>query len=131
MWSAKGFSEQFAIVTLNKNLPQLEETQVKMLYRGRVSHVNQYNVLLADLPANSPTRSEFYYSLFGKTPSQMNSIWARQTFSGRTKSPYELTNNSMNEVISWLKNNPNGIAYIPQEWAANKIRVIYQFGKKE
>ena len=131
MFSAKGFSESFAIVTLNKDLPQLEESQVKMLYRGRVNHVNQYNILLADLPANSQIRSEFYYSLFSKTPAQMNAIWARQTFSGRTKSPYELTDNNMNEVISWLKNNPNGIAYIPKRWAVDKIRIIYQFGKKE
>lgn len=130
-WSTAAYPESYAIVTLNPNLPPLKASQVKMLYRGRLSHIDDINISLLDLPQNSPLRQQFYYGLLGKSPAQMQAIWARQTFSGRSKAPFEAKQSDIQEVIAWLTHNKNGIAYIPASWVTGSVHVIYVFNSEE
>ncbi|BEI25426.1 hypothetical protein QNE85_001952 [Vibrio fluvialis] len=131
LWSTAAYPEPYAIVTLNPNLPPLKSSQVKMLYRGRLSHIDEYNISLLDLPHSSPLREQFYYGLLGKSPAQMQAIWARQTFSGRSKAPFEAKSSSMEEIMAWLTHNKNGIAYVPASWVNESVNVIYVFDSEE
>lgn len=130
-WSTAARPEPYAIVTLNADLPPLKSTQIKMLYRGRLSHIDNHNITLLDLPQGSPLREQFYYRLLGKSPSQMQAIWARQTFSGRSKAPFETKSNSMEEVVNWLTHNKNGIAYVPATWVTQDVNIIYVLDSEE
>ncbi len=125
VWRAP-HAEGFVIVTFNDQIQPLRTNQVKMLYRGRVNHLEGIAVKLADLPNSSSIRKDFYQALLNKTPSQMNMIWARQSFSGQSSAPYELENDTITDVIDWLTENPNGVAYLPETGLPPGINVLYK-----
>ncbi|MDW6005292.1 type 2 periplasmic-binding domain-containing protein [Vibrio mangrovi] len=131
LFSTSCIADQFAIVTGANALPELTDIQVKMLYRGRLTHIGGSNVQLADLPSGSAIRAHFYHRLLGKSPTQMQAIRARQSFSGKFIPPYELHNEDMNTVSQWLNEHPNGIAYIPQDWISDQVRILYRLGDEE
>ncbi|CAM3745400.1 hypothetical protein VA7868_03373 [Vibrio aerogenes CECT 7868] len=129
--SFSSVADQFAIITYTSAFPSLTSSQVKMLYRGRLNHIEGQNVLLVDLPMNSNVRKHFYLMLLGKTPTQMQAIRARQSFSGKQVPPYELSQENIESVEYWLTEHPNGIAYVPLQWVSDKVHILYQFGDEE
>lgn len=104
----------------------LHTNQVKMLYRGRISNINGTPTRLMDLPRDSIYRETFYQQLLNKTPSQMSAIWARQSFSGNALAPVEIKDESKTIIVNWLKNNVNGIAYVPEHLLPEDAYVIYK-----
>lgn len=116
----------YAIVTFNSEIQPLRSNQVKMLYRGRLSHINGIPTRLMDLPKASEHRNNFYRKLLNKSPSQMSAIWAKQSFSGKALAPFEIENETKQEIISWLKQNKNGVAYVPNHLIPEDAYVIYQ-----
>lgn len=119
------WAQQFALVTFNPDIDQLRLNQVKMLYRGRLQHVNGLSVRLMDFPRDSNHRTKFYLTLLKKSPSQMNAIWARQSFSGKAIVPVEIENESPATIRQWLENNQNGIAYVPLNLVPEEGNVIF------
>lgn len=119
-------ADSFAVITLNPDLKTLRSNQVKLLYRGRVSHVNGIPVRLLDLPRESENREDFYRKLLNKSPTQMSAIWAKLSFSGKAIVPVELPHESLELILHWLENNANGIAYVPKELLPEDAYVIYQ-----
>ncbi|MFB9136204.1 hypothetical protein M1D72_04695 [Vibrio sp. AK197] len=124
------FAEHFVVITKNNHIEPLRSNQVKMLYRGRISHLNGIPVKLVDLPDHSPTRQAFYSELLNKTPNQMNVIWARQSFSGKTAAPYELHDDDLQQVLQWLSENPNGVAYFPKSLTPSDVNILYTLNEK-
>lgn len=122
-------AEEFVIVSNTQTLPSLNSGQVKMLYRGLLTHINGQKINLADLPANSEVRKIFYAQLLGKTPTQMQAIRARESFSGRSIPPYELSSQEIADIKRWLEQTPNSIIYVPKNWTQNKkFKILYAFG---
>lgn len=119
-------SNDFVVITMNPEMKVLRANQVKLLYRGRVSHVNGIAVRLADLPRDSTYRESFYLKLLNKSPTQMSAIWARLSFSGKAVAPAELSSESLDSILNWLENNANGIAYVPEQLLPEDAYVIYQ-----
>ncbi len=120
-----GYAEDFAVITLNDAIQPLRINQVKMLYRGQINHLDGIPIKLIDLPDNSNIRKDFYHLLLNKTPNQMNMIWARQSFSGKTAAPYELDNDNVGDILHWLADNPNGVAYLPAPLIPPDVNVLY------
>ncbi|MDC5706072.1 hypothetical protein OPW41_09610 [Vibrio europaeus] len=119
----------FAVITLNPEMKALRSNQVKLLYRGRMSHVNGAPVRLLDLPRDSESREDFYRKLLNKSPTQMSAIWARLSFSGKAIAPVEVPEESLEIILHWLENNANGIAYVPEELLPEDAYVIYQLSE--
>ncbi|KJY84547.1 hypothetical protein TW81_03190 [Vibrio galatheae] len=119
-------ADEFAIITLNPDLKTMDVNQVKLLYRGRVSHIDGIPVRLLDLPRNSVNRQHFYQKLLNKSPAQMSSIWARISFSGKAIAPVEIEDESPERIFHWLENNKNGIAYVSEKQIPKDVYVIYQ-----
>lgn len=118
--------QTFVIITLNPEIKALHSNQVKMLYRGRISSINGIATRLMDLPRDSTYRKLFYQQLLNKTPSQMSAIWARQSFSGNAVAPIEIKDESKIVIVNWLRNNANGIAYVPEHLLPEDAYVIYK-----
>ncbi|MGD8110719.1 hypothetical protein ACQEXU_09465 [Vibrio sp. TRT 21S02] len=123
-------ARDFVIITLNDEIKPLRTNQVKMLYRGRVTHLDGIPARLMDLPNHSENRQLFYKTLLNKSPTQMNAIWARQSFSGKALAPFEIPQENLELIVTWLKDNPNGIAYVPEEQVPEDVRVIYYLKSK-
>ncbi|KMV31772.1 hypothetical protein L4D00_18330 [Photobacterium swingsii] len=105
---------EFAVFSMNKDIPQLSKSKARMLYKGRTKKLNgSIKIVLVDLPENSIHREEFYDMLLGKSVSQMNGYWASLSFSGKGKPPAELNSDDIKDILEWLNKNPNGIAYAP------------------
>lgn len=110
----EGNDVEFAVFTLNSDLPPLSKSKARMLYKGKTKKLNgSIKIVLVDLPENSIHREEFYNILLGKSVSQMNGYWASLSFSGKGTPPEELSSDDIKDILEWLNNNPNGIAYAP------------------
>lgn len=118
--------QTFVIITMNAEIDALHSNQVKMLYRGRISNINGLPTRLMDLPRESEYRKHFYQQLLNKTPNQMAAIWARQSFSGNAVAPIEIKDESQTVIVNWLRNNANGIAYVPEHLLPEDAYVIYK-----
>lgn len=124
--SAEAIAEKLVLITFNQEIQVLQAHQVKMLYRGRLSHIDGTPTRLMDLPKGSKHRQQFYRQLLNKSPSQMNAIWAKQSFSGNAIAPFEIAIESQKHITSWLKQNKNGVAYVPNHLVPKDAYVIYE-----
>ncbi|MCK6264573.1 hypothetical protein KP803_14935 [Vibrio sp. ZSDE26] len=113
-------------MSFNHDFPTLRTSQVKMLYRGRLTSINGERAKLVDLPSGSDQREEFYKKILGKNPSQMNAIWARQSFSGKATAPFELGSENPSDIIQWLNKHKNGIAYLPINNVTIDMNILYK-----
>ncbi|MBC7001363.1 hypothetical protein BIZ37_02235 [Photobacterium sp. BZF1] len=105
---------EFAVFSLNNEIPALTKSKARMLYKGRTKKLNgSIKIVLVDLPEKSIHREEFYNMLLGKSVSQMNGYWASLSFSGKGTPPEELSSDDIKDILEWLNDNPNGIAYAP------------------
>lgn len=114
-----------AVFSLNSEIPPLSKSKTRMLYKGKTKKLNSsIKIVLVDLPENSIHREAFYRMLLGKSISQMNGYWASLSFSGKGIPPEELNNDDIKEIITWLNNNPNGIAYAPIELVPDNANIL-------
>ncbi len=127
---SSSFGQEYAVFTMNSAIPSLNTIQVKLLYRGKLNHIAGQPILLLDLPDNTEQRDRFYQALLGKNRAQMRTVWAKQTFSGRAKKPFELQSAELTEVLLWLKSNPNGVAYFHADQVPNSVKVLYHMSKE-
>jgi len=115
----------FAVFSLNSEFPTLSKSKTRMLYKGRTKKLNgSIKIVLVDLPESSIHREYFYEMLLGKSISQMNGYWASLSFSGKGTPPEELNGDDINDIIEWLNNNPNGIAYAPVESVPDNANIL-------
>jgi hypothetical protein len=111
---SNGKDVEFAVFSLNDEIPSLSKSKARMLYKGRTKKLNgSIKIVLVDLPTTSILREDFYNMLLGKSISQMNGYWASLSFSGKGVPPEELNSDDIKDIIEWLNKNPNGIAYAP------------------
>ncbi|MCL1059712.1 hypothetical protein L2729_17210 [Shewanella gelidimarina] len=116
---------EFAIFSLNNDLPPLSKSKARMLYRGKSKKVGgSLKIVLVDLPETSMHREEFYSMLLGKSVSQMNGYWAGLAFSGKGSPPEELDSDDIKQILKWLNENPNGIAYAPVESVPDEVNIL-------
>ncbi|WP_108945223.1 hypothetical protein [Shewanella halifaxensis] len=116
---------EFAIFSLNNELPQLSQNKARMLYRGKSKRISgSLKIVLVDLPETSIHREEFYKMLLGKSVSQMNGYWAGLAFSGKGSPPEELDSDDIKQILNWLNDNPNGIAYAPIESVPEEVNIL-------
>lgn len=116
---------EFAVFSLNDEIPALSKSKTRMLYKGRTKKLNgSIKIVLVDLPDNSILREDFYNMLLGKSISQMNGYWASLSFSGKGTPPEELNSDDIKDILEWLNQNPNGIAYAPVSAVPNNANIL-------
>ncbi|WP_237524089.1 hypothetical protein [Shewanella sp. KX20019] len=121
----EGTDVEFAIFSLNESLPPLSKSKARMLYRGKSKKIDgSLKIVLVDLPETSMHREEFYSMLLGKSVSQMNGYWAGLAFSGKGSPPEELDGDDIKQILKWLNDNPNGIAYAPIESVPEEVNIL-------
>lgn len=115
----------FAVFSLNDEIPALSKSKTRMLYKGRTKKLNgSIKIVLVDLPETSILREDFYNMLLGKSISQMNGYWASLSFSGKGTPPEELNSDDIKDILEWLNQNPNGIAYAPVSAVPNNANIL-------
>lgn len=116
---------EFAVFSLNDEIPALSKSKTRMLYKGKTKKLNgSIKIVLVDLPETSILREDFYKMLLGKSISQMNGYWASLSFSGKGAPPEELDNDDIKDILEWLNQNPNGIAYAPVDAVPENANIL-------
>lgn len=124
--STYSYSEQIYVITLNPDFSSLSKNQAKMIFRGKSTRLSNTKITLLDLPENSEIRTSFYKNLLRKNHTQMQVQWASLEFSGKPNTPKELVKHDFSLVLSWLKDNPNGIAYYKAPLPDSTLNVLYK-----
>lgn len=116
---------EFAVFSLNDKIPALSKSKTRMLYKGRTKKLNgSIKIVLVDLPDTSILREDFYNMLLGRSISQMNGYWASLSFSGKGTPPEELSSDDIKDILEWLNQNPNGIAYAPVSAVPDNANIL-------
>jgi ABC-type phosphate transport system substrate-binding protein len=104
--------ERFYVIVNNANpISSMEAKDVSKLFLKKTNQwPNGQPVLPLDQPENSPIRETFSKEIHGKTIASLQAYWQQQIFSGRSIPP--LVKNSDDEVIAYVKGNPNAISYV-------------------
>ena len=79
-----------------------------------------------DLPASYPEKVIFYRLLVNKELAEINSYWARLTFSGRTSPPIEAKSNE--EVLKIINRTPGAIGYMDRSKIDASVVLVYELG---
>lgn len=124
--STNAFSNEIYVITLNPTFTTLSKNQVKMIFRGKSTTLSGKKIILLDLSETSNVRSSFYKNLLRKNATQMEVQWASLAFSGKLNTPKELSSDDFSSVLSWLKENPNGLAYYITPLPESDINILYK-----
>ncbi|WP_413113226.1 hypothetical protein [Thaumasiovibrio sp. DFM-14] len=123
---------EFAVFSMNADIPALTESKVRMLYKGKTKKVGgSIKIVLVDMPKNSILREEFYSQLLGKSVAQMSGYWASLSFSGKGTPPDELSSEDIKDILEWLNENPNGVAYAPIEKVPEGANILVTINQGE
>ncbi|WP_028025539.1 type 2 periplasmic-binding domain-containing protein [Enterovibrio calviensis] len=125
-WASSARAELVVVVNQDNPVSDLSSRQVIDLYMGRFNaYPDGSSVLTTDLPSDSPVREAFYRQLVGKSVAQINAYWARLLFTGKSEPPQTIP--SINDVVDYVKNNKNAIAYIHEAELTQGLKVVYRF----
>lgn len=78
-----------------------------------------------DLSQNTPTKTAFYEGIIKMNLSQLTAYWSKLIFTGKAQPPKALS--SEEEILKFVAENPNAIAYVDTSMVTDKVKVIYQY----
>lgn len=115
--------EPLVIVSAGSPLRDLQQAQVVAYFTGRQRALpNGEAAQPLDLPPDHPLRDRFYRLLTGYNAAQMNSYWARLSFSGQMRPP--LVVESEAAMVRQLRENPRTIGYLSRAPDDERLRVL-------
>ncbi len=126
---AYGEDIQFAVFSMNADLPKISNSKVRMIYKGKTDKLSNNKIKLADWENNSKFKEEFYKILLGKTVSQVNGYWASLAFSGKASLPHIIDDDNVGQLVNWLKENKNGIGYAPTPLVPEDANILITIEK--
>jgi len=116
------------VVNAANPVKQLSVQQVSDLYLGRArSFPNGEYALVFDLMRGDTLRQQFFTSLAGMTPQQVNAYWSRLMFTGQVLPPQQLPNDAM--VLDIVRRNPGAIGYVNAQALDASVRVVLTLKK--
>lgn len=122
----RGFAaepEPLVIVAAGSPLRELQQAQVVAYFTGRQRALpNGEPVQPLDLPPEHPLRERFYRLLTGYNAAQMNSYWARLSFSGQMRPPLVMPSEAA--MQRQLRENPRAIGYLARVPEDAGLRVL-------
>jgi hypothetical protein len=115
--------EVLVVVGAASVVQQLSRSQALGLFTGRIRALPSGEPLQAlDLPPGHPARERFYRLLTGLSPAQMNSYWARLSFSGQMQPPQVVDGEAA--LVRRLREQPQCVGYLAQAPADERLRVL-------
>jgi ABC-type phosphate transport system substrate-binding protein len=108
------------------NTATLSDNDLSSLFLGKSkSFPNNNKAQAINLNYGNETRKAFEKSILKKTSSQVKAYWSKLLFSGKGKPLKELSSDA--EVIAFVADNPNAIAYIDASNINSSVKVVKEF----
>ena len=80
-----------------------------------------------DLPPAHPDRAEFYHRLVGKSPAEINTYWARQMFSGKTRPPIQTE--QFDEALALVHSVEGAVTYMERDKVSGNLKIVFELSK--
>jgi ABC-type phosphate transport system substrate-binding protein len=110
------------IVNHSSGIEQLTQDDVINIFMGRYRRLADGRTAEPlDLATN---RADFYRALVNKTLPEINSYWARLSFSGRGTPPQQ--QRDAEAVIAAVQRNPGAIGYVPRRQLSPQVKVVLE-----
>ncbi|MBF0158071.1 MAG: hypothetical protein HQL58_00955 [Magnetococcales bacterium] len=104
-------------------ITSLSPAQVSDLYLGRIRiFPNGQYAQVIDWSRDSPERQYFFQRINGMSLNQVNTYWARLTFTGRVLPPQSVGNS--HEVLKVIMDNETAIGYINSSEVTPAVREV-------
>ncbi len=108
----------------NNGIDKLSKDEVINLYMGKNRRLSSgINAIPLDLATPNEEKAQFYQILVHRSLPEINSYWARLTFSGQGSPPLQIAN--VDEVIKMVVNNKGAVAYIERKYLDKRVKLIY------
>ena len=124
LFSTIVFAEDMVVVVSQKSaIVSMDQDTVIDAFMGGNRKYGGVEITTFDLPI-SPERETFYKLLTGKSVAEINSYWARLSFTGRAKPPSHTSgqDDALRQVIA-IK---GGIAYVVKSKVTSQVRVVFE-----
>lgn len=118
-------AEVVVIVNINNSAALTKKEISKIFLKKLKTYPNKKKVIAINLPQNNTTRNAFEAAVLNKTSSQVKAYWAKLLFSGKGNPPKELSTEK--EVMAFIANNINAIAYIDSANIDESVKVLEVF----
>ena len=128
-WSA-GAESIVVVVNPASGVESLERSDVVNIFLGSFRQFpSGVAATPVDLPQGHPARAEFYRLLVGKTPSEINTYWARLVFSGKTRPPVKVER--AEEAAALVQSMAGGITYMERSKAGMRQKIVFELPMRE
>ncbi|MBF0439519.1 MAG: hypothetical protein HQL93_10410 [Magnetococcales bacterium] len=118
-----GADDLVIVINAANLVTELTPAQISDLYLGRSrTFPDGSHAKVVEQLRESPLRQQFFQKINGMTLNQVNTYWARLTFTGRVLPPESKNNN--HEVVQTVLSNPNAIGYISRSDLTPSIRAV-------
>lgn len=115
-----------AVIVNIQNTNTISEEEIKRIFLGKnKSFADGEATLAINLKSGDDTRVEFEQKVLDKTSTQVKAYWSKLIFTGKAKPIKELSSTS--EIINFVAENPNAIAYIDAAKSNEKVKVVKVF----
>lgn len=124
-------AELVVVANASSGVERLSQNEVINIFLGRYRQLpSGIAALPVDQPSGSPMKARFYRKLVNKDIAEINTYWARLTFSGKTAPPRQATSSA--EMLEWLARTRGAIGYVEREklddWARDeRIKIVLEF----
>lgn len=120
IFSSYTFASLLVVSSKNCNFNNLNQNDLKNLYLGLTTEVNNQEVMIYDRDEKN-LHDEFIVDYLKKTPILIKKYWVRMLFTGRGKPPKKITIQEWNDI---LKDDKCSIFYIlPSEYNSDLKRI--------
>lgn len=105
-------------------IEKLSKDEVINLYMGKNRRLSSgINAIPLDLAAPNEEKAQFYQLLVHRSLPEINSYWARLTFSGQGSPPLQIA--SVEEILRMVSSNKGAVAYIDRKYLDKRVKLIY------
>jgi hypothetical protein len=111
------------VVNAHSGVEHLTHDDAINIFMGRYRRLpSGLAAIPIDLHGSLPEKSQFYRLLVDKDISEINTYWARLTFSGKASPPRQAQSTA--EMLNWMARTPGAIGYIERTQVDARVRAV-------
>ena len=116
------------VINPDSGVEQLSRNDVINIFLGNFRQLpSGITAQPVDLPPAHPDRAEFYHRLVGKSPAEINTYWARQMFSGKTRPPIQTE--QFDEALALVHSVEGAVTYMERDKVSGNLKIVFELSK--
>lgn len=110
------------VVSKDSSINNISKKELSKIFLGKTKRLPNGEKSIPIENVNKEDQEKFYKLICNKNEKQLKKYWIKMIFTGRGQPPKKIK--SINDLISFLKNNKNSISYIPSKYTTSDLKII-------